>query len=161
MPYRINESELMYWSHVCTVVKISMSVDVPKGVLIKTYYKTEIILHSYIKQHRSFGLSNITHIMRISTADWTTKLIAIVKGTSSYIAYWGPRYVEFCPLLNNKSTPLSKWTKTPMTIKTLQSGRHIFRSRHAGTITINVGMLESIHQLRKLNKWTLIVYLKL
>ena len=48
-----------------------------------------------------------------------------------------------------------------MTTKTLQSGRHIFRSRHAGTITINVGMLESIHQLRKLNKWTLIVYLKL
>jgi hypothetical protein len=42
-----------------------------------------------------------------------------------------------------------------MTIKTLQSGRHIFRSRHAGTITINVGMLETIHQLRKLNKWTI------
>ena len=42
--------------------------------------------------------------MRISTTDWTTP-IAIVEGTSSYIAYWGPIYVEFCPFLNNKSTP--------------------------------------------------------
>ena len=41
--------------------------------------------------------------MRISTTDWTTP-IAIVEGTSSYIAYWGPRYVELCHLLNNKST---------------------------------------------------------
>ena len=45
-----------------------------------------------------------------------------------------------------------------MTTKTLQSGRHIFRSRQTGTITISVGMLESIHMLRELNTWTLIVY---
>ena len=44
-----------------------------------------------------------------------------------------------------------------MTTKTLQSRRSIFRGRHTGTITISVGMLESIHMLRELNKWTLIV----
>ena len=43
-----------------------------------------------------------------------------------------------------------------MTTKTLQSGRHIFRSRQAGTISISVGMLESIHMFRKLNKWLLL-----
>jgi hypothetical protein len=71
----------------------------------KTYYYTEVILHIYIKQHRSFELSNIRRIIRISTTDYT-KSIATVKGTSSYIASRRPRYVEFCPLLNNKSTPL-------------------------------------------------------
>ena len=45
-----------------------------------------------------------------------------------------------------------------MTTKTLQSGRHVFRRRQTGTITIIVGMLESIHMLLELNKWTLIVY---
>ena len=69
-----------------------------------------------MKQHRSFGLSNITHIMRISTTDWTTP-IAIVEGTSSYIAFWGPRYVEFCPLLNNKSTPLPSEQKRQWRLK--------------------------------------------
>ena len=47
--------------------------------------------------------------------------------------------------------------KTPLTTKTLQSGRHILRSRHDGKITISVGMLESIHMLRDVNEWTLIV----
>ena len=36
-----------------------------------------------------------------------------------------------------------------MTTKTLQLGRYICRSLHAGTITISVGMLESMHILRQ------------
>ena len=47
-----------------------------------------------------------------------------------------------------------------MTTKTLQSGRYISRGLYSRTIAISVGMLESIDTLRELNKWTLIVYLK-
>ena len=69
----------------------------------KTYYYSEVILHIYIKQHRSFELSNIRHIIRIFTTDYT-KLIATFKGASSYITSRWPIYVELYHLLNNKST---------------------------------------------------------
>ena len=51
----------------------------------KKYYQTEIILHSYVKQYRSFELSNITRIMRISITKYTSQ-IATVEITSAYIA---------------------------------------------------------------------------
>ena len=73
----------------------------------KKYYQTEIILHSCIKQYRSFGLSNITRIMRISTTDYTSP-IATVEDTSSYVMSRWPRYVEICHIMNNnKSTTLA------------------------------------------------------
>ena len=53
-----------------------------------------MILHSYIKQYGVFGLSNITPILRISMTDYPN-LIRTVEGTSSYIAFRWPRYVEF------------------------------------------------------------------
>ena len=157
-PYRINVCELMARSYVksCKHFHVSRCAQM---CFNKKYNQIEIILYSYIMQYRSFDLSNIRRIMGISTNDYTN-LIATVQGTSSYIAYWGPRYVEFFPFSTINLHP-SKWSKTPFPIKTLQSGRHIFRCRHTGTITINVGMLESIHKLRKFNKWTLIVYLNL
>ena len=61
-----------------------MSVDVPKCVLIKKYYQTQIILRSYIKQYHSFGLSNITRIMQISTADYSSP-IAIGQDMSNFV----------------------------------------------------------------------------
>jgi hypothetical protein len=54
-------------------------------------------------QYRSFGLSNITRIVGITTNDYTN-LITTVKGASSYITPRWPIYVEFYHLLNNKST---------------------------------------------------------
>ena len=84
-----------------------MSVDVPKYVIITKCYQTEIILHwACTKQYRSFGLSNITRKMRISTTDYTSP-IATVEITPNYIASRWPRYIEFSHLINNKSTRLA------------------------------------------------------
>ena len=60
----------------------------------KKYYQIEIILRSYVKQYRVFGLSHITRILHITMTDYTIR-IATIEGTSSSIASRWPRYVEF------------------------------------------------------------------
>ena len=123
----------------------------------KKYYQTEIILHSYIKQYRVFGLSNNTRIMHISMTDYTSP-IATVEGTSSYIWRIGGEDMSNFVTYSTINLQPFRVIKTPMTKKTLQSVRHTFRCRHSGTTTISVGMLENIYMLRELNKWTLIEY---
>ena len=67
-------------------------------------------------QYRSFDLSNIRRIMGISTNDYTN-LIATVQGASSYIASRWPKYVEWCHLLNNKSTTFPSVQKRECELK--------------------------------------------
>ena len=102
LPYRINVCELMARSYVqsCKHFHVSRCAQM---CFNKKYNQIEIILHSYIMQYRSFGLSNITRIVGITTNDYTN-LITTVKGASSYITSRWPIYVEFYHLLNNKST---------------------------------------------------------
>ena len=75
------------------VVTNFMLLDVPKCVLInKNNYQTEIMLLIYIEQYRSFELSNVTRIMRISSTDYIS-LITTVEDTSGYIAFRWPKFV--------------------------------------------------------------------
>ena len=86
----------------------------------KKYYKTEMTLHIYIQQCRSFELSNLTRITRISSTDYThISLIATDEGTSSYIASKWPKSVKLFHLINYKSTTLACDRTTPKATKTL------------------------------------------